>query len=190
MKLDSYIDAGLFAAEALANGLVTGFDRGREAVLQTPLDAVKEALAIDPPSIAAVTPADVPGFLQLAERLYETFASLGSGDVDHAAELINSLPRASPATPHLMKEDGIWRLHHHPADVPVLQMWRAICADSIARLIGAQAGHRLGTCSAKRCDRVFVDTTKNATRRYCSTACQNRAKIAAFRSREQSTGPE
>lgn len=190
VNLDRYIDAGMFAAEALANGMVAGMEGGKAAVLPAPEDAVKRALAIDPPSIQSLVPADIQGFQQLAERLYEVFASLGSDDLDHAAGLVNELLRESPATPHLMKEGGTWRLHHHPADAPVLPMWRAICADSIARLIGAQAGHRLGICNASRCDRVFVDTTKNATRRYCSTACQNRAKIAAFRSRGKANESE
>lgn len=42
---------------------------------------------------------------------------------------------------------------------------------------------RLGVCTAERCDRVYVDTSKNGTRRFCSTACQNRVKAAAFRAR-------
>ncbi|MFC6935784.1 CGNR zinc finger domain-containing protein [Actinomadura yumaensis] len=36
------------------------------------------------------------------------------------------------------------------------------------------------------CDRVYVDTSRNGTRRFCSTACQNRVKTAAFRARAQS----
>jgi predicted RNA-binding Zn ribbon-like protein len=64
-------------------------------------------------------------------------------------------------------------------------MWTAICAEGLARIVGLQAAHRLGVCSASRCDRVFVDTSKNATRRFCSPACQNRTKMAAFRSRHR-----
>ena len=33
-----------------------------------------------------------------------------------------------------------------------------------------------------------VDVSRNGTRRFCSTACQNRVKAAAFRER-QKTGP-
>ncbi|WP_456236959.1 CGNR zinc finger domain-containing protein [Actinomadura physcomitrii] len=32
-------------------------------------------------------------------------------------------------------------------------------------------------------DRVYVDTSRNGKRRFCSTACQNRVKTAAFRAR-------
>ena len=41
----------------------------------------------------------------------------------------------------------------------------------------------MGTCAAERCDVVFVDTSKNGSRRFCSTGCQNRVKTAAYRSR-------
>ena len=34
-------------------------------------------------------------------------------------------------------------------------------------------------------ERVYVDTSKNAKRRFCSTACQNRTKAAAFRQRRR-----
>ncbi|WP_235619177.1 CGNR zinc finger domain-containing protein [Embleya scabrispora] len=42
---------------------------------------------------------------------------------------------------------------------------------------------RLGLCGAPRCDRAYVDTSRNAGRQFCSTACQNRVKAAAFRAR-------
>jgi predicted RNA-binding Zn ribbon-like protein len=49
--------------------------------------------------------------------------------------------------------------------------------------IGSDFAGRLGVCSAERCDRVYVDTSRNSRRRFCSTACQNRVKAAAFRAR-------
>ena len=88
-----------------------------------------------------------------------------------------------PAHPHLAKEQGRWRLHHHPVDAALVPMWTAICAEGIARMIGAGHGDRLGTCEATDCGRVFVDLSKNASRRFCSTTCQNRVKAAAFRRR-------
>ena len=51
-------------------------------------------------------------------------------------------------------------------------------------MIGAQNAARFGICVAANCDRVFVDTSKNASRRFCSLVCQNRTKVAAFRARK------
>ncbi|WP_405875666.1 CGNR zinc finger domain-containing protein [Streptomyces xanthophaeus] len=41
---------------------------------------------------------------------------------------------------------------------------------------------------AGRCDRVYADTSRNAARQFCSTACQNRTKAAAFRARRSAVG--
>ena len=45
---------------------------------------------------------------------------------------------------------------------------------------------RLGICSAHRCADVFVDTSRAATRRYCSSTCLNRARVARWRARQPS----
>jgi len=62
--------------------------------------------------------------------------------------------------------------------------WAAGCATGLAIAIGSDLCGRLGVCTADRCDRVYVDTSKNGTRRFCSTTCQNRVKSAAFRARQ------
>jgi predicted RNA-binding Zn ribbon-like protein len=115
------------------------------------------------------------------------FDYLDQGNVDKAAMLINELLDAHPAHPHLAKDDGQWRVHHHPADAALVPMATAICAEGIARVIGAGGGNRLGTCGSNDCDRVFLDASKNGSRRFCSTMCQNRVKAATFR-RRQSEG--
>ncbi len=58
------------------------------------------------------------------------------------------------------------------------------CAEAVARMLGAGHGHRFGACEAPDCGRVFFDLSKNASRRFCSTTCQNRVKAAAFRRRQ------
>jgi CGNR zinc finger len=44
---------------------------------------------------------------------------------------------------------------------------------------------RLGTCDARGCCDVFVDTSPGARRRFCSVTCQNRERVAAFRRRRR-----
>jgi predicted RNA-binding Zn ribbon-like protein len=50
-------------------------------------------------------------------------------------------------------------------------------------VLGSEFHDRFGVCTAPRCDRVYVDVSRNGARRFCSTACQNRVKTAAFRAR-------
>lgn len=66
-------------------------------------------------------------------------------------------------------------------------MVTAICAEALARLIGAGGEGRFGLCDSGRCDRVFLDGSKNGSRRFCSTTCQNRVKAASFRRRQATT---
>jgi len=183
VKLDSYKDAGLLVAEALVNELDSNDER---AVAPSPREAVAvlaRMLAIDPPSVAQLTQAHVPAFVALARRLRSVFADLRNRDVDAAAATLNGLLAAHPAHPHLAKERGVWRVHHHPHDAPLVPMWTAICAAGLAEMIGDGAAQRLGTCERPDCGRVYVDVSKNASRRFCSLTCQNRVKVATFRER-------
>jgi predicted RNA-binding Zn ribbon-like protein len=149
-----------------------------------PLSHLATVLADDPASLAALGPDDVPGFLGLADRLQAVFHDLRDHDVDAAAARLNDLLADHPAQPHLALEQGRWRLHHHPVDAALVPMWTSICAEGVARAIGEGHADRLGTCAGVACDRVYLDVSKNASRRFCSTACQNRTKAAAFRRRQ------
>ena len=42
---------------------------------------------------------------------------------------------------------------------------------------------RLGVCADPGCDGLVLDLSRNRSRRFCSTACTNRAAVAAYRSR-------
>jgi hypothetical protein len=176
VKLDSYADTGVFAAIDLVNELAV-------APPDDPVAAVRRVLAVDPPSLREFVPADAPGFVALAADLHTVFDLVGADRLDTAAALLNHMLATHPSHPHLALEDGVWRLHHHPVDAELIPMWTAICAEALARLIGNGHAQRLGTCERPGCGRVFVDVTKNASRAFCSTTCQNRVKAAAFRAR-------
>jgi len=54
----------------------------------------------------------------------------------------------------------------------------------VPRVIGDGQDSRDGSCAATDCATYFYDLSKNQSRRYCSLACQNRIKAAAYRSRQ------
>jgi len=58
----------------------------------------------------------------------------------------------------------------------------------LAHLIGIDEAQRIGRCAAPDCGRAYVGQSKNASRRFCSTTCQNRVKAAAFRRRHAVAG--
>ncbi len=181
MKLDSYKDAGLLVSAALVNELALKHET--PLVPREVVSALSRMLAIDLPSVAALTRAHVPAFTALARQLRSVFDDLQRRDLDAAAATLNQLLAAHPAHPHLAKERGVWHLHHHPHDAPLVPMWTAICAAGLAEMIGDGEAQRLGTCERTDCGRVYVDVSKNASRRFCSLTCQNRVKVATFRER-------
>ena len=182
MFIDSYMTPGLRVAVDLVNDVVVRPVHPQEA-------AVKQLLSFDPWSASGFRPRDAGGFAALAEDLHMIFTALDSADVDTAAAGLNELLEAAPQETHLAKDDGQWVLHHHPRDAALVPAWTSICAEAVARLVADGHGDRAGLCEAEDCGRAFIDTTKNSTRRFCSTACQNRVKTAALRRRRSAKAP-
>ena len=187
-QFGSYEHAGAVVAVDLVNELAVAHAFGRPAPATEPFPAIRRVLGIDPESAAQLRHRDIPGFIALAAQLQRVFRDLDDGDVDAAANRLNQLLAAHPAHPHLAKDEGRWRVHHHPVDAGVVSMAAAVSAEAMARRIGAGEGTRLGTCDSDDCDRVFLDASKNGSRRFCSTTCQNRVKAAAFRRRHSESG--
>ena len=93
------------------------------------------------------------------------------------------------AAPHLHRDgNGPWHLHFHQPDVGFVRGWTAGCAVGLAYALGSGHGDRLGVCAGPGCERVFVDVSRNGSRRFCSTACQNRVKAAQYRARRRQEG--
>jgi hypothetical protein len=120
----------------------------------------------------------------------DVFEAVSAGDLDTAATQVNKLLRWTDARPELERHDGSqWHLHFHSMSRSLASGWAAGCAAGLATVVGGPVYDRLGVCTAPRCDRVYVDLSRNGTRRFCSAACQNRVKVAAFRAR-QAPAPE
>ena len=121
-----------------------------------------------------------------AVQMRKVFAAADRGDLTEAARVLNLMLKRTGARPQLDPlAEGGWHVHFHGTTDGLATGWAAGCATGLALAIGSDLAGRLGTCEAERCDRVYVDTTKNAGRRFCSTACQNRTKAAAFRQRQR-----
>ncbi len=190
MNFDSYADLGVAAAAELVNHLTEGWAQGvwrrlpQSGPQRARLAADTEAKIWGRGSALGGLEAD--GLILLAERLRAVFASLAAGDSDGTAHLVNSLLRECRAAPQLATHDGEpWHLHFHSQDREVgrVEARGATCAVALATVIGSGWSSRLGTCAAERCDLVFVDTSRNGSRRFCSLRCLNRDKVARFRSR-------
>lgn len=189
MNFNSHTDAVLAVVVALVNTLTPGQARGRPS---TPPDgaalpaAARTALRADGASgRRPLTLAEREQLGAVAAELRPVFEAVAAGDVDTAARTVNALLAQTGAHPFLDRHDGEpWHLHFHGADESLATGWAAGCATGLAIVLGSAEASRLGVCTAPRCDRVYVDTSRNGTRRFCSTACQNRVKAAVFRERQ------
>jgi len=187
VNFNSHTDAVVGTAVALVNLLTPGEERGREyrPPASAELTARLNALFRSAGSRTEVTEAEAAEFAPVADGLRAVFTGVAAGDVDTAARQLNDMLAATGARPALERHDGEpWHIHFHSADeTSRAASWAAGCATGLAIVLGSELYERLGVCTAPRCDRVYVDTSRNGSRRFCSTACQNRVKAAAFRER-------
>ena len=185
MNFNSHTDVVIKVAVELVNLLTAGEDRGRR---YRPPEADERTAAVGAVLRAAggraATWEEAAELCFVAAELRGVFEDVSAGTVDEAAGRVNALLVRTGAHPELERHDGqSWHLHFHAADNSLPDGWAAGCATGLAVVLGGELYDRLGVCTAPRCDRVYVDTSRNGTRRYCSTSCQNRVKTAAFRAR-------
>jgi predicted RNA-binding Zn ribbon-like protein len=187
VNFNSHTDMAVAVTVALVNLLTEGEDRSRAYWPPAGTERVDRlnVLFKSADSRAEVSEADAEAFGPVATELRAVFAAIAAGDIDDAAHRVNDMLVATGAHPALERHDGEpWHIHFHSADeTSRVKGWAAGCATGLAIVLGGELYDRLGVCTAPHCDRVYVDTSRNGSRRFCSTACQNRVKAAAFRER-------
>ncbi|MEU8196666.1 CGNR zinc finger domain-containing protein [Microbispora amethystogenes] len=187
VNFNSHTDAVVVIAVGLVNALTAGEARGRPyepPAVGARAEVVAEILDAGRGGAVAIGEAEAGELAETARALRGVFEAVSRGDVDTAARTVNRLLAETDARPHLDRHDGEpWHLHFHGAGGTLAGNYAAGCATGLAVVLGSDLHDRLGVCTAPHCDRVYVDTSRNGTRRFCSTACQNRVKTAAFRAR-------
>lgn len=132
-----------------------------------------------------VTKRDAVELAEFAARVRKVFDAADTGKLADAVRIVNRLLDETEARPRLdPAAGGGWTLHFHGRNSSLVVGWSAGIAVGLALAIGSDLAGRLGVCAAEPCDRVYVDTSRNSGRRFCSTRCQNRMKAAAHRSRQ------
>lgn len=130
-----------------------------------------------------LTSSDAVAVDEVRARLREIFAATP----DRAVRRLNALLAATGARPRLEAHDGEgWHLHFASDDEPLATRLGAFAAMGLAIVVAEEGFDRLKTCEGDRCRDVFVDLSKNRSRRFCSPAvCGNRASVAAYRRRKR-----
>ena len=119
-------------------------------------------------------------------ELRPVFEAGAEGRVSDVVGGLNELMSRHPITPRISDHDAP-RLHLHVvtdnASVSELLVGESLLG--LVTLVCDLGPDRLGVCSAPPCTNVFVDTSPNRSRRYCSDRCSSRANVAAFRARQK-----
>ncbi|MFU8945413.1 CGNR zinc finger domain-containing protein [Mycetocola zhadangensis] len=182
----SHRDRVVVAAIELVNALAPGSAHGHQFVPElSPTDVAAAANAAFngfSDSQADFSPAYARETLALAASLQRIFLALAAGEVTGAVPLLNAMLREHPSALHL-SQDEPWSLHYHDHTLPAHAGWSTGCAAALSSFISSGHWNYLGSCHAVACDRIFLDVTRNTSRRFCSVRCQNREKVRAYRQR-------
>ncbi|WP_219412900.1 CGNR zinc finger domain-containing protein [Pseudonocardia nigra] len=176
MDFIGYRSNALGAAVDLVNAVATAPDE------DPPPGGRMRGVLLEHGYLAETAPGSVePALRAWARRLRTVF---DAADLDAAAVAVNALLADVRVEPHLSGHDGQrWHLHYAPPEAGVVDRVRSTTAFALAMLVSEYGLDRHGRCAADGCARVFADTSRNAARRYCSSACANRSAVAAHRAR-------
>jgi predicted RNA-binding Zn ribbon-like protein len=131
--------------------------------------------------------ADLARVRDYRARLDAIVTNCETGDEAAAIEQINDLLSQAGASPQIAAHDGRGpHLHVSRPTAPLADRMAAHFAMGLAWLVVAGEAGRIRSCESPACSAVFVDFSKNRSRRYCdSRTCGNRLHVAAYRARKQ-----
>lgn len=109
-----------------------------------------------------------------------------------AVPLVNAMLRDGRALPQLVIHDGYdWHVHATDADAPLATRILVESAMAFVDVIRADEYDRVRVCAADDCAAVYIDYSRNGSKRYCDTGnCGNRMNVNAYRLRQAMRGTD
>jgi predicted RNA-binding Zn ribbon-like protein len=136
--------------------------------------------------IEQLTPRDGTALRKFQRELRSVFEAATTADEHEVVRQLNALLGKHAITPYISGHDsGSWHLHVSNRGSSVAELLIAEALLGLSILVCDVGPLRLGMCQARGCDSVFVDTSPNSSRRYCSDRCSSRANVAAYRARRK-----
>ncbi|MEQ1737191.1 MAG: CGNR zinc finger domain-containing protein [Rhodoglobus sp.] len=123
--------------------------------------------------------------LREVREIRDLLPALWTLPTDDAVVIVNKMLADANALPHLYRHDDFdWHLHGTEPDAPFAERVRVEIALALVDVIRSGETHRLRVCEADDCEGLFVDMSRNGSKRFCSVRCGNRMNMIAFRERQ------
>jgi predicted RNA-binding Zn ribbon-like protein len=124
--------------------------------------------------------------LEAVRAIREPLRRLLTADRDAAVPLVNEILAEHRALPRLVRHDHLdWHIHAADDEGPFATRISVETAMAMVDVIRGDETSRLGICADDDCEGLVLDLSRNRSRRFCSTACGNRAAVAAYRARQR-----
>jgi predicted RNA-binding Zn ribbon-like protein len=131
---------------------------------------------------AAATEADLTAIRDVRSRIRRAFEA---ESVEDAVVELNTLASRAGAVPQLERENGGWEFRYGVGRRTIAQELGGRSAVALLGVIEQGGWDRFGLCAAAPCCCVYVDRSRNRSRRYCCGLCADRATQAAARRRKR-----
>lgn len=129
---------------------------------------------------------DLVAFRRAQRRLRAVFALGTAGRDSEVVAELNALLDAFPVRPRISGHDASdWHMHVTGRGSSVSAEYLAGAAWGLAAWVCRYGSARFGVCADDRCGNVYLDTSSNNCRRFCSERCATRSHVAAHRARKR-----
>jgi predicted RNA-binding Zn ribbon-like protein len=125
-------------------------------------------------------------FRRAQRRLRDVFEYGTSGRDTNAVTELNTLLEAFPVQPRISGHDANdWHMHVTSRGASVSAEYLAGAVWGLSVWLCEYGSARFGICADERCGNVYLDTSSNNCRRFCSERCATRSHVAAHRARKR-----
>jgi predicted RNA-binding Zn ribbon-like protein len=172
----------LGAAVDLVNSLPAASSEGLDTLVD--LDDLGRFLAARPYSGRLRRDAEELREVRAIRERLHAFWTVGR---DGAVPLVNSMLVDGRALPQLVAHEGYeqWHVHATDAEAPLHVRILVETALAFIDVIRSDEYDRVRVCDADDCAAVYVDYSRNGSKRYCDTGnCGNRMNVNAYRRRK------
>lgn len=175
--MTSYTNAGVLLAAALVNS-----DCARKGELLSDGPALVHLLGRHGWDDVAATDDDATAARELRPALRAVFTAESP---EQAVQRVNTMLERSGCVPRLVPGEHGLAYEFKPIG-PLVQRIEGVAAGGLAEVLRAGGFDRMRTCADTTCSDVFVDASRNLSRRFCRPeTCGNRNNVASYRARRR-----